>query len=142
MAAAAAIQALSTRSSRHLARKGRPDLELSKLLIVNVHQPPDADGKAGQTDIIKDVAGILGLLPHDGARSLSINKIIRRVAEPEEQQAYTYRYWQSLSVGERLSATWDVSAAAYAFAAAFEGAPPNDARRPQRTITRIQRSRR
>lgn len=84
--------------------------------------------------------GLLSLRPHDGARSLSINKIIRRAAEPEQQQEDTYRYWQSLSIGERLSATWDVSAAAYAFAAAFKGAPPNDARRPQRTITRIQRS--
>ena len=59
---------------------------------------------------------------------------------PEEQQAEAHRYWQNLTVGARLSAVWDVSAAAYAFAAAFKEVPLNDARRPQRTITRIQRS--
>ena len=78
---------------------------------------------------------------HRGARDLSVDKTVRRVTDAEQQQAETYRYWQSLSVGERLSAVWDISAAAYGFAAAFKGTPPNDARRPQRTITRVQRSR-
>lgn len=72
---------------------------------------------------------------------LNTNRTIRRVAGAEQQQAEAYRYWQSLPVGARLSAVWDVSAAAYAFAAAFKGVPLHDARRPQRTITRIQRSR-
>ena len=74
-------------------------------------------------------------------RTLRVQRTIRRVTSPEHQQAETYRYWQSLPVGVRLSAVWDVSAAAYAFAAAFKGTSLNDARRPQRTITRIQRSR-
>jgi hypothetical protein len=46
-----------------------------------------------------------------------MDKTIRRVTDPDEQQAESYRYWQSLSVGERLSAVWDASEAAYAFAA-------------------------
>lgn len=78
-----------------------------------------------------------GPLPALGSATLSTDKTIRRVTEPEQQQAETYRYWQSLPIGERLSAVWDVSAAAYAFAGDFKGAPFNDARRPQRTITRV-----
>jgi hypothetical protein len=35
---------------------------------------------------------------------MSMNKIIRRAADPDEQQLETYRYWQSLPVGDRLSA--------------------------------------
>ena len=70
---------------------------------------------------------------------MSVEKTIRRVREPEEQQAETYRYWQSLPVGARLSAVWDVSEAAYAFAAAFEGVPLNDAQKPKRAIVRIKK---
>ena len=70
---------------------------------------------------------------------MSVDKTIRRVADQNQQEAETYQYWQSLPVGARLSAVWDVSAAAYAFAAAYKGTPPNDAGRPQRAITRIQR---
>jgi hypothetical protein len=58
---------------------------------------------------------------------MSADKTIGRVTNTEQQQAETYRYWQSLSVGERLSAVWEVSQAAYAFAAAFKGNPTNDA---------------
>ena len=72
---------------------------------------------------------------------MSVDKTIRRVADPTQQDAETYQYWQSLRVGTRLSAVWEVSEAAYAFAAAYKGTPPNDARTPQRAITRIQRSR-
>jgi hypothetical protein len=52
-----------------------------------------------------------------------LRKQIRRVREPEEQQAETCRYWQSLPVGAQFSAAWDLSEAAYAFAAAFKGKP-------------------
>ncbi len=45
-----------------------------------------------------------------------MDKTIRRVTDSAQQQAETYRYWQSLSVGERLSAVWDASETAYAFA--------------------------
>jgi hypothetical protein len=50
---------------------------------------------------------------------MSTDKIIRRVTDSEQQQAEAYRYWQSLPVGDRLSAVWDASEAAYGFAAAF-----------------------
>ncbi len=74
-------------------------------------------------------------------RHLSANRTIRRAPGLEQQQAETYRYWQSLPIGARLSAMWEVSAAAYEFAAAFKEEPLNDARRARRTITRVQRSR-
>jgi hypothetical protein len=73
---------------------------------------------------------------------MSLDKTIRRAPEPHQQQLETYRYGQSLPIGDRLSAVWDASEAAYAFAGAFKGAPLNDDQRPNRTITRIQRSRR
>jgi hypothetical protein len=60
------------------------------------------------------------------------------VTDPEEQQAETYRYWQSRSIGERLSAVWDVSEAAYAFSAAFKGTSSNDAAKAPKTLTRLQ----
>ena len=72
---------------------------------------------------------------------MNVDKTIRRVTEPDQQQAEAYRYWQSLPIGTRLSAVWDLTAAAYAFVAAYKGASLNDAGRPQRTITRVQRSR-
>ena len=73
---------------------------------------------------------------------MTVDKTIRRVAKLEQHQMETYRYWQSLSVGERLSAVWDASEAAYAFAAAFKGIPVDDAQGSERAITRVQRSRR
>lgn len=73
---------------------------------------------------------------------MSADKTIRRVTDLEQQQAETYRYWQSLSVGDRLSAVWDASEAAYAFAAAFKGVPVDDAKGSERAITRLQRPRR
>jgi DNA-binding beta-propeller fold protein YncE len=72
---------------------------------------------------------------------MSADKTICRVTNTEEQQTETYRYWHSLSVGERLSAVWEVSQAAYAFAAAFKENLTNDAQGSERTITRVQRSR-
>ena len=73
---------------------------------------------------------------------MSIDKTIRRVRDAEQQQVEAYRYWQSLPVGDRFSAVWEVSEAAYAFAAAFKGAPVHDAEGSERIITRLQRSRR
>jgi hypothetical protein len=68
-----------------------------------------------------------------------MDKTIRRITDPEEQATETYRYWQGRSVGERLIAVCELSEAAYAFAAAFKGAPANDDRRFQRSAARIQR---
>lgn len=73
--------------------------------------------------------------------SMSENKTIRRITDTEEQQQETYAYWQTLSIGDRLSAVWDVSESAYSFAAAFQGVPIDDAERSERTATRVQRAR-
>jgi hypothetical protein len=74
--------------------------------------------------------------------TVSTDRTIRRVTDPERQQRETYRYWQSLSVGDRLSAVWDVSQAAWSFAAAFKGVPADDAQGSERSLTRVQRPRR
>ena len=71
---------------------------------------------------------------------MTVDKTVLRAPEPEQLQAETYRYWQSLSIGDRLSAVWDASEAAYAFAAAFKGVPVNGGQGSQRSITRVQRS--
>lgn len=49
-----------------------------------------------------------------------MDKMIRRITDPEEQQDETYRYWQSQTVGDRLIAVCELSQAAYEFAAAFK----------------------
>jgi len=49
-----------------------------------------------------------------------MDKTIRRVTDIEQQQAETYRYWQSRPVGERLLAVCELSESTYAFAAGFE----------------------
>lgn len=71
---------------------------------------------------------------------MTANKTISRVTDPKKQQAETDRYWRGLSIGKRFSAVWDVSEAAYAFAAAFNGNPTNDAHRSERSITRLIRN--
>jgi len=73
---------------------------------------------------------------------MSMDKTIRRVADPQQQQLETFRYWQSMPIGDRLTAVWEASEAAYAFAAAFKGAPLNDGRGSEKSITRVQRTRR
>ncbi len=55
-----------------------------------------------------------------------MDKTIRRVTDLEEQEAETYRYWQSQSIGDRLVAVCDLSEASYAFVANFKGAPAHD----------------
>jgi hypothetical protein len=42
-----------------------------------------------------------------------MDKTIRWNPDPREQQIETYQYWQSVSVWERLSATSELSIAAY-----------------------------
>jgi hypothetical protein len=73
---------------------------------------------------------------------MSTDRRIRRVTETEQQQLETYCYWQSLPIGDRLSAVWDVSESAYSFAAAFNGDPSDDAERSERLVTRLQPERR
>jgi hypothetical protein len=66
-----------------------------------------------------------------------MDKTIRRVASIEEQNAETYRYWQSRPLSERLLAVWEVTAAAYA----FRGIQYDPTRRSEATLTRVQRKR-
>ncbi|HEY1807025.1 MAG TPA: hypothetical protein VGG42_00620 [Acidobacteriaceae bacterium] len=71
------------------------------------------------------------------------DKTILRIHDLREQEQATLRYWQNLPLGERLSAVWDASEAAWSFAAAFKGGSPDyDARRFERTLTRVERARR
>lgn len=70
-----------------------------------------------------------------------MDKIIRRVTDLEEQQAETYRYWQSLPIGDRLVAISELSQEAYAFAAVFKGAPTYDEQRPSGDPASVQRAR-
>lgn len=67
---------------------------------------------------------------------------VRKIVDNEQQQREAYLYWQSLPVGDRLSAVWEVSEAAYSFAAAFKGVSIDDAEGSERPATRIQRTRR
>lgn len=53
---------------------------------------------------------------------MAMDKTIRKVTDLEEQQAETYRYWQSRPVAERLAAVCELSEAAYAFKKSFRGA--------------------
>jgi hypothetical protein len=50
-----------------------------------------------------------------------MDKTIRKVTGIEEQQAETYRYWQSRPVAERLAAVCELSEAAYALKEGFKG---------------------
>jgi hypothetical protein len=70
-----------------------------------------------------------------------MDKTIRRVTDLEQQDAETYRYWQSRPVGERLAAVCELSEAAYAFVANFKGAPAHDDQGLQGSSARIQRKR-
>jgi hypothetical protein len=69
-----------------------------------------------------------------------MDKTIRRVTDFEEQDADTYRYWQSQSIGARLTAVSELSQEAYAFAAAFKGASDHDQQGLSRHLAGIQRS--
>lgn len=71
---------------------------------------------------------------------MNATRTIARIRDEQQQQTETYRYWQTRSVGERLTAVWEASEAAYAFKAAFGGAPLNDAKGSERIITRVQRA--
>ncbi len=65
-------------------------------------------------------------------RVTDIDKTIRKITDREQQQAEMYRDWRKLSVGERLGAVSELSAAAYGIKEDQIG-PMN------KTITRVQR---
>lgn len=66
-----------------------------------------------------------------------MDKTIRRVTDLDEQEAETYRYWQSRPIGERLIAACELSQAAYEFAANFHGEPAHDDQGLQGPVARI-----
>ncbi len=66
-----------------------------------------------------------------------MDKTIRKITDPKRQQAEVYRYWQSIPVGDRLTAVWEASVDAYA----FKGIRLDDEQRSERTLTRVQRTR-
>jgi hypothetical protein len=63
-----------------------------------------------------------------------MDKTIRWNVDPKEQQAETYRYWQSVPVGERLSATSELSIVAYS----LKG-PAHDVQGLPRHLIRLER---
>jgi len=65
------------------------------------------------------------------------NKTIRKFGSDRGQQAETYRYWRSLSIGEPFAAVWDATATAYA----LKGVTYDATRRSEATLTRVQRIR-
>ena len=69
---------------------------------------------------------------------MPIEKVVRKITNLEEQSLETYLYWQSQPVGARLSAVWDLSAAAYSFAASFKGAGTHDDERYERPLKHFQ----
>ena len=71
-----------------------------------------------------------------------MDKTIRRVTDLAEQDAETYRYWQSRPVGERLVAVCELSEAADAFATNFKGAPAHDDQGLQGPPSSTERTRR
>jgi len=68
-----------------------------------------------------------------------MDKTLRRVTDLEEQQAETYRYWQSRPVAERLVAVCELSEAAYAFKESFKGVAVNAHQGLQRPSSLAQR---
>jgi hypothetical protein len=66
-----------------------------------------------------------------------MDKTLRRVTDLKEQQAETYRYWQSRPIEERFMAVWEATAAAYD----FKGTHYDPTRRSEATLTRVERKR-
>ncbi len=67
-----------------------------------------------------------------------MEKNLRKVTDLVEQQAETYRYWQSRSSSERFEATWELSRDLYTQYYRQRGIPEY-VEGSARSITRIQR---
>ena len=67
-----------------------------------------------------------------------MERIVRRVTDPIEQQAETYRYWRSKSSSERFEATWELSRDLYSEYYRRRGIPEY-VEGSARSITRVQR---
>ncbi len=64
-----------------------------------------------------------------------MDKSVRKVTDLDEQQAETYRYWQSVSDSERMNATWEFTLEMYRMKGLVK-----DAQGLQRSLVRIQRA--
>ncbi|MHB1743203.1 MAG: hypothetical protein ACYCRE_00360 [Acidobacteriaceae bacterium] len=65
------------------------------------------------------------------------NRSIRWITDRKEQDAETYRYWQSRPAYERMEAVAEIVRDAY-----YMKGIDLDAQRPQRTLVRIQQTQR
>ena len=63
-----------------------------------------------------------------------MDKTVRIVTDLVEQQAETYRYWQSVSNAERMRATWQ-----FTFEIYRQKGLAHDGQRLQRTAVHLQR---
>lgn len=70
-----------------------------------------------------------------------MDKTLRKVTDFDEQQAETYRYWQSRSPAERFEATWELSRDLYRDFYQQKGVESNG-EGSARSLTRVQRSQR
>ncbi len=71
----------------------------------------------------------------------AMERAIRKVTDPAEQDAETYRYWRSRPSGERFEATWELSRDLYTQYYRERGIPEY-VEGSARSITRFQRPRR
>jgi hypothetical protein len=67
-----------------------------------------------------------------------MDKTVRIVTDLDEQQAETYRYWQSRSSSERFQATWELSRDLYREYNRKRGIPEH-VEGSARSLTRIER---
>ena len=63
-----------------------------------------------------------------------MDKSIRVFTNPDDMKAEEYRYWQGVSVQERMSAVWEITLETYRLNGEIKDVP-----RLQRTLVRIER---
>jgi hypothetical protein len=83
---------------------------------------------------VEQLAG-LSVLPGIMEIGDPMDKTIRKVTDLAEQQAETYRYWQSRTSSERMNATWEFTLEMYRMKGLAQ-----DAQGLQRSVVRIQRA--
>ena len=63
-----------------------------------------------------------------------MDKSIRVFTNPDDMKAEEYRYWQGVSVQERMRAVWEITLETYRLTGEIKDVP-----RLQRTLVRIER---
>jgi hypothetical protein len=66
---------------------------------------------------------------------IPMDKTVRKVTDLAEQQAETYRYWQSRTSSERMNATWEFTLEMYRMKGLVQ-----DVQGLQRSVVRVQRA--